>query len=1025
MKLHSSSVLLAALLTAAMAGPGFAAPPDTVAAAQKFGQERGAISAQPDGLLVAEGEEFQTRSPGWKAKSWGENYYAATFANTFLSRKAFIGAPEQCDKSVAEAAIEVPAAGRYLALARYEAAYRFETQFRVQIEQGGKMVLDRLYGARANPKIWAFSQKIKNEVAWDWGAVENVVWEGHDAFVELQAGPATLRLIADKQPEPAAKRNVDLIALTTDIEGVQQRIEKESYLPLDGLLTQSGDVFLKVHNQGGQPVTLQGGGGPSGGVIQEHSPYWVHLRNWPKLAPIEVSPGGKSEWIEVGGLLDTLNDGQLTFTAQGEALNYSLEFGVKTAAGEIKPIAKFDGTEAKLPLAFHADTRYSHLLRHQEQVLFDLLDYLKAQPQGGKPPVRTPLYAATFKPTGSAKHQAAAKEFRAMFGILPPDDSEPTAANGEPRGYIDVRGVPTEMLADYCQKLGTKAQQIRVVSLGDEIGLPAPAGATANDDFRAWLKTQGVKPADVLPAAGDDWSQVSFSIDPQLKATAPGQYYWSMRYQYHYGIAAIKQRTDIVRQHLPHAQIGANFSPHHGGSEHSYLGQVFQWVSCFRDDGMMMPWSEDYIWQLPVCSPQVNNLSLDLARAGIRGKEDREIMFYVMPHWPGNTPQMWRRLFYGALGHGATMLNLFEFQPVQVAYTENHCSLDAMYGTVLRGMRELGEFEDIIQDGHVRPAEVGLWFSETADIWHDNAGSFAAAKRALYTSLRQQQLPVDVVVEQDALNGTLSQYKVLYLTDQHVTGAASQKISAWVEAGGTLFASAGAGMFDELNRPNTILRKLLGVEQTALDSRPDQQIGYIKQDLPFAKPLEVATWKFKGGSFPMPAFGVRSRFQATSARIDDRFQFSDGSPAVANRQVGQGQVQYFAFLPSLSYYHSAIPQRPVDRGSTDDAMAHFLPTEFNEASAAMIRAPTAELTLPVDCSQPLVESCVIEAPQGKAIALINWNGAPVKGLRVEVNLPVPQASVTLASGAAVKVETEATQTILTLDLDEADAVIFR
>jgi len=41
---------------------------------------------------------------------------------------------------------------------------------------------------------------------------------------------------------------VDVVILTTDVAEVQRRIEKEGYLPLDGLLTQAGDLFVKLHN---------------------------------------------------------------------------------------------------------------------------------------------------------------------------------------------------------------------------------------------------------------------------------------------------------------------------------------------------------------------------------------------------------------------------------------------------------------------------------------------------------------------------------------------------------------------------------------------------------------------------------------------------------------------------------------------------------------------------------------------------------------------------------------------------------
>ncbi|MFP6903165.1 MAG: hypothetical protein VCB81_05830, partial [Verrucomicrobiia bacterium] len=101
------------------------------------------VAPMADGNLLVEAEEFlPTGEGGWAAKPWGENYYAATFANSFLSRKAFLGAGEQAEGS-ATIKVRVPKAGRYLVLVRYEAAYRFETQFRVRVEQKGKRVLDR------------------------------------------------------------------------------------------------------------------------------------------------------------------------------------------------------------------------------------------------------------------------------------------------------------------------------------------------------------------------------------------------------------------------------------------------------------------------------------------------------------------------------------------------------------------------------------------------------------------------------------------------------------------------------------------------------------------------------------------------------------------------------------------------------------------------------------------------------------------------------------------------------------------
>lgn len=985
---------------------------ETVDAAQELGKRRPAVQQQPDGLYVCEAEEFRTSdtAAGWQAKPFGENYYAATFANSFLSRRAFLGAPEQCDENFATQNVNIREAGNYLVLARYEAAYRFQTQFRIQVEQNGRVVFDRLYGARDNLKIWAFSQKLQTEVGWSWGAVENIVWEGHDAQVPLKPGKTTIKLIAARQPEPAARRNIDLVMLTSDAEEIQKRIEKERYLPLDGLLTQSGDVFLRVTNKGSTPLTFRGKPATGGGNWQEHSPYWVHMRNWPTPS-VAVPPGQTSDWVEVGGTMDSLNHGQWFWTGNGQ---YQAEFAVRHPQGEYESIGTFTG-EGDLSLAADCDTRYSKRLRKLEQVLFDLqrdLDRANPAPHG-RPPQLTPIYASTFTPLDEGTHAAAVREFKQQFAL-----SDTTDVTVPGRGMIDVRSVPTAQLAEYCQKLGAHAKNVAVVSLGDEIGLPQPRGNDQVETFHKWLQSEGLQPADVDPQA-KQWEAARYGIDDATKESKPGLYYWSKRFQYHHGIQAIKQRTDILRRHLPNASVGANFSPHYP-QEHMFLGEVFKWVTVFRESGMTLPWSEDYIWQLAVGTPQMNSINLDLFRAGLRHHPDRKIMYYVMPHMPNNTPAQWRRLFYSSLGHGMKMVNLFEFRPVHVAYTENHVDEPEMYREVLGSFRELGLFEDIVQEGHVRPAQAALWFSETGDIWGDNHGSLAAGKRGLYTAIRHQQIPLDIVVEADALDGVLNQYKTLYLCDAHVSSAASEKIAAWVNNGGILFVTAGAGMFDERNQPNKTLRELLGVEQTDWEAPEDKQIIWIKQHLPFAEPLDEVTLT---AGWTLPAIGVRSRIQKTSGDVGGIFK--DGSPAIVSKTTGKGRTVYCAFLPSLSYYHPAIPKRPVDRGASDDAMVHFLPTDFDPHAARLIADASTSISPPVQCSQPLVENTVIESPQGFVIPLVNWSGHKIANAKVTLNgFPAP-GKITLASGTPVKMESQAGQITLTLDIDVADALIWR
>ena len=121
--------------------------------------------------------------------------------------------------------------------------------------------------------------------------------------------------------------------LTCDEPQVKNRIETEGYLPLDGMLTQVGDVWIKVTNPGAAKVTVKSLDFPAG-PMQQHSPYWVHLRDWKPIST-DVEAGQTSTWIEVGGTMDALNDGQWGFHASGPC---KIEVGVKNAAGQIASV---------------------------------------------------------------------------------------------------------------------------------------------------------------------------------------------------------------------------------------------------------------------------------------------------------------------------------------------------------------------------------------------------------------------------------------------------------------------------------------------------------------------------------------------------------------------------------------------------------------------------------------------------------------------------------------------------------------
>ena len=198
----------------------------------------------------------------WLAGDWGQapTRFAATVANTFMSRRSCLHAPAGVGaESVATATFKVSKDASYNVLLRYEAAYHFETPVSLEISpsSGGAAVFHRTYGMRQSLKVQAFGKArmlnaterslpgalcgtgriptdgLQAECWWPYGSTENWVWEGVGAIAHLKAGEYTLALrgvsTSDDTTTPKdliefATRNIDAILLTTNTSDVRKRL---------------------------------------------------------------------------------------------------------------------------------------------------------------------------------------------------------------------------------------------------------------------------------------------------------------------------------------------------------------------------------------------------------------------------------------------------------------------------------------------------------------------------------------------------------------------------------------------------------------------------------------------------------------------------------------------------------------------------------------------------------------------------------------------------------------------------------
>jgi hypothetical protein len=1024
--------------------------------------------------LIAEAEDFAVTHGAWRVVPYRENYFASTFAITFLSRMACLGAPAQvAQDAVAEERISVPVDGEFQVLARYEQPFDFSAEFTLEIEQSGHTLLSQPFGRLQDPKIWAFNkhQRVPMERYW-WGSTENIVWQ-QAGPVRLARGEARLRLIARAQLEngvqrvKAAERHVDAIVLTNDLAGLEAQ-KKAAYLELDGWLVQDGDLYVRFTN----PAD---GRGPLLPLVEpfnqgQHSPYYVHVRDWPTTRVLKsgrlpsredyalagphsdavkpglvgplldpsrfsaipaaeyLGPGETSAWVPLGQALDALNDSlwlpraiYLNAAKNDRAIDLVAEFAVPDGKGGLRSIRtlRLQGTpEALSPIALEipGNVRTRPVIRSALEALQGLNAEVAKWTTPSPAPRRFPIYGL-LDFSGALANPGPIGEQATRLALALGDDTM-TPASGPWAAKLGVperrTGIVTHWHLGQVEKgyaaadKDGRARSIGIVSYGDEIRIEARTPAAGDETaFKTWLAARGVSGP----------SAAHLTDDP-----ADPWFYYGRLWGYETQMATYADATRFLESKLgPGVLTGINYSPHA-----NYLVSDLQWVRPFKVGALKLPWSEDYAWQIPEFSPQVTGYLVSALRAGSK-YHDLPILMYVMPHSPGNTPRDFRLSFYAAVAHGARMIHYFCATPLAVGQTENYIATDdlAMWRAVFDTTHDAGGFEDYVVDSRVRPARVGLLLSSVDEIRtgdaNDKGGIHNQERKAVYYALRHAQVAVDFVSEDDVIEGRAKGLDLIYVTQQFLHSKAVEALTRWVDAGGTLVALAGGGFLDEFGRNDPASHALYGVAEQQFLKDPALPMVLAKQDLPGLKPLDEASW----GDVSAPVLVWKQGLRPSDGKVLGTFH--DGKPAVIEKAHGKGRAVLFGFFPGMAYLKSGLPLRPVDRGATDAGFNHFLPTAMDAGlRRALVDAfLPSDFVRPVETSQPLVEATLLETPalHRLAVPLMNYTGAALPALRVTLRGLGAIRSVRSLAHGALQAQSRDGAVLITLPLDVADMLL--
>jgi len=442
-----------------------------------------------------------------------------------------------------------------------------------------------------------------------------------------------------------------------------------------------------------------------------------------------------------------------------------------------------------------------------------------------------------------------------------------------------------------------------------------------------------------------------------------------------------------------------------------------------------MPWSEDWWWQIPEPSPQTCGFVLDALRLAASYRR-RPIMYYTIPD-PGETPDNFYRMNYLALAHGVKVLDHFCIYHQgwwTCDYIDFYLSRE-MFPTIRRLIGEVAQVDDRIGPAQPRRARVGIILSRASDVWNTedlltnldegvrNNLYWASnnvdnhERKGIWLALRHAQIPVDLITDDDIIEGRAKGYRVLYLVGSELQRQAAIALREWVRKGGFLAGIAGAGLWDEYRRPMEILKPVYGIRAQSLKRR----IRHIspKSDLPGMKPLDVLHLT---GMPDLKPLGLETLCYRETIEPENGAKvlgrYGDGSVGAVQNRFGRGEAWLLGTLPAAAYQKPAMS-------------LEALPTAFPQSIRELIALPArrAKVDCPATASEPLVEAVWMDSPKGAIIPLVNFHPRSVAKLTVRLKDARPIRSVRSIHAGPLPLRREKGGVTVTLPLKLADFLV--
>ncbi|HOC02777.1 MAG TPA: beta-galactosidase trimerization domain-containing protein [bacterium] len=941
--------------------------------------------------LPIEAESFKLIK-GWKVTDYG---YFPSQPNYWSIQK--IEADSTDNLAEASFSIVLPETKSYNLWVRYESCYGFGSVFNVKIIQNNVIKAQSEFGRKEDKKFFPFGRGEKIQGPWDWHNTD-YVYQGMTA--ELEKGPATIVLTKGKNQKPSARRIIDLFYLTDDLE----------LKPGDDWGWRRGGARPPILSSFTVPVYIKSRVDEGKGALKVitgialfgNHPYSPRETYFISKSGIVLKQPVENEFLEKGSISDwqrikaySIMVPEIVVSQTGNA-KITVDIAVGSTSNKVKTIQVGPDKEETTVIVSIGMGKYekgllgSNKALTVDEMIKKQIAILEKYNPSGKPAEKillTGVIGGIF-PELQFKLAVASGLNGQAYGTAPfiyGVDSKVKGFNTN-IGFSSIQNLhlTKECYEGDFSKIEKRYQQIADdlekklgrklplhIKLLEETGPPSfetlMTWPKCKQMFEEYLKTQSLKSDDVLKD-----SDIFF--------------YHSNRFRTYLFARVNADATKLVEKIFPEGSYvhSGSIYPTIGGFPSLAMGNdVFV---LFKERGVT-EYSSEISWGLggspDYIGPQTQSYEAALARSLAKYYNCPLGSYMISDGNRGYTKEFVELASYSMYGQGFKWLHYYFFG------WPNGCSYMG-YPEIMKATknvnRTIGTIEKYLVDTKHVPAKIALGWSSTTDIWdlarkpsyEHSPGNcvYPQERQNLYLLLRHLQYPVDILCEEDLIDGYLKDYSVYFLIGDHLKPEAAKAIADWVKNGGVLISVAGGGLFDQYNKPMDILKEVFGIT----DAKLEKTVDAIRPKLELVHMNPMDTIVFSSGK-KMNVFGYRQTFITGGGTVIGRY--SNGEIAAVENTYGKGRAVIIGALPGPAYLKDAIPVWPYGRGGDKDELSQFFPTQFNRDTRLIIKDILGNIESPVVCSNALVEGVLLKKDNYYVITLTNFSMKKQKNITVE------------------------------------------